>query len=94
MNKVVCTCGHLGVNCGEVGIIVNSGESALVKWNNGIVEAMQYDDIEFLTNRNKKVYIVSYNCFEKVFLNKKRAENFKKIQESLDYKVSLEIKCL
>jgi hypothetical protein len=53
MDKVVCTCGHLGVDCGEVGILIDSNESVLVQWNNGIIEKVQYDDIEFLTARNK-----------------------------------------
>ena len=94
MNKVICTCGHLGVNCGEVGILIDSNESVLVQWNNGIIENIQYDYIEFLTNRNKKAYIVKFDLFTRVFLNRKVAENFKKVKASLNYTVNLEVRSI
>jgi hypothetical protein len=91
-NKVICTCGHLDVNCGEIGILLQHNEDILVQWNNGIIENVQYDHIEFITNRNKRAYIVTFNMFEKLFLNKKEAEQFKKEKSFLGYKtVNLEI---
>jgi hypothetical protein len=91
MDKVICTCGHLGVETGEVGIFIDSDEEVLVQWNNGIIEKVQYDFIEFLTARNKKAYIVSFDIFKRLFLNKKEAEQFKKRKLSLGNKVDFKI---
>ncbi|MFA5764480.1 MAG: hypothetical protein WC915_06760 [archaeon] len=49
--RVKCICGHLGVDRGELGIIVESAEggfSSIVKWDNGFKESIEFDNIEIL----------------------------------------------
>jgi len=49
--RVKCICGHLGVDRGELGIIIGSTEggfSSIVKWDNGFRENIEFDNIEIL----------------------------------------------
>jgi len=56
--RVRCTCGHLWVDKGEEGIIITTTEggwAGVVKWDNGVTEHIQLDDIEILPKYSKAI---------------------------------------
>jgi hypothetical protein len=47
--KVVCTCGHFGVDRGEKGTVIKMVEGGfvpVVKWDNGYTERIEWDFVE------------------------------------------------
>lgn len=51
MDRVICTCSHLGVNKNEKGIIIKYSEGGfapIIKWDNGITEKIEFDFVDFI----------------------------------------------